>query len=80
MSWKWTNRPTSPTQAHSLYLWCDDRAGGFLQQLLIPALDAAVPLKKVHHIAVLVCQDLQAIHSGQNHLQSNGKHCNNLQL
>ena len=42
-----------------LYLRGDDRAGSFLKQFLISALDAAIPLKQMHHIAVLVSQDLQ---------------------
>ena len=34
-------------------------AGGFLQQLLVAALDAAVALVQVHAVAVLVAQHLR---------------------
>ena len=39
-------------------LWIQPRAGGLLQQLLVPALDRAVALPQVHHVAVAVGQHL----------------------
>ena len=39
-------------------VWIQGRAGGFLQQFLVTALNRAVPFTKVHHIAVAVGQHL----------------------
>ncbi len=41
------------------HLWREDWGRCLLQKLLVAPLDGAVALTQVHHVAVLVAQDLQ---------------------